>query len=122
MKKILFLGAGLLVSAMNINAMPMHPEAPFIGINPIKGHCHIEAADGEFTYMGPAEVKFTENKNFMIATCKAEYEVDKDMPIDIQGREGSCHIGIPGKGPTEGEGGFTVSQGGVVTGKCKVEK
>ncbi|MDT8427094.1 MAG: hypothetical protein RQ733_14080, partial [Methyloprofundus sp.] len=108
--------------AINVNAMPMQPEVPFIGINPVRGMCHIEAADGEFSYMGAAEVKFTENKNFMIATCKAEYEVDKDMPIDIQGREGSCRIGIPGKGPTEGIGGFTVSQGGVVTGRCKVEK
>ncbi len=122
MKKLLLLGAGLLVSAMNVNAMPAPPDVPFIGINPVKGHCHIEATGGEFSYMGPAEVKFTENRNFMIATCKAEYDVDEELPIDIQGREGSCRIGIPGKGPTEGTGGFTVSQGGVVTGRCKVEK
>ena len=58
----------------------------------------------------------------MSARSEAEYDVDKDNPIEIHGREGSCHIGIPGEGPTEGEGGFAVSQGGVVTGVCKVDK
>ena len=84
MKKLFLLGAGLLVSAMNINAM--RPDVPFIGINPSEGHCHIEATGGELSYMGKAEVKFTENRNFMIATCKAEYDVDEELPIDIQGR------------------------------------
>ena len=47
MKKILVLGAGLLVSTMNVNAMPQH-EAPFVGINPVKNKCHIIAEDGAF--------------------------------------------------------------------------
>jgi len=124
MKKSLLLGAVLLVSAINVNAMATTTTAdvPFIGINPVKGVCHIEATDGEFSYMGPAEVRFTENRKFMIAVCKAEYDVNEDYPIDIQGRKASCRIRIPGKGPTEGVGGFTVSQGGLVSGRCKVEK
>jgi len=129
MKKLLLLGAGLLVSAMNVNAMPMH-EAPFVGINPVMEKCHIIAEYDEFAYQGPAETKLTINKNYVLATCKAEYIVDKENPIDIQGRvEGiPCMVGIPGwaglevKGPSAGTGGFTVSQGGIVTATCKAPR
>jgi len=129
MKKLLLLGVGLLVSAMNVNAMPMH-EAPFVGINPVMEKCHIIAEYDEFAYQGPAETKLTINKNYVLATCKAEYIVDKENPIDIQGRvEGiPCMVGIPGwaglevKGPSAGTGGFTVSQGGIVTATCKAPR
>ena len=128
MKKILLLGAGLLVSVMNVNAMGgggHHPTAPFIGINTSDdGRCHIITEGGEFTYKGPAETKLTENKNRRIATCKAEYSVDEEFPVEIDGRVGDipCRIGIPGTGHFDGTGGFTVSKGGVVTGNCKVDK
>ena len=130
MQKTLLLGAGLLVSAMNINAMPMQHEAPFVGINPVMEKCHIIAEGDEFAYQGGAKTKLTINKNYVLATCKAEYIVDKENPIDIQGRvEGiPCMIGIPGwaglevKGPSTGTGGFTVSQGGAVTATCKAPR
>lgn len=129
MNKILVLGAGLLVSTMNVNAMPQH-EAPFVGINPIMNKCHIIAEEGAFAHQGPAETKLTINKNYVLATCKAEYIVDEENPIDIQGRVNGidCMIGIPGwahlevKGPSAGTGGFTVSQGGVVTAHCKAPR
>ena len=38
MKKIFGLGAVLLVSTMNVNAMPQH-QAPFVGINPVMNMC-----------------------------------------------------------------------------------
>lgn len=138
MKKLLLLGAGLLISAMNVNAMGGggDHEAPFVGINPVMEKCHIIAEDDEsvendeFAYQGEAKTKLTINKNYVLATCKAEYIVDKENPIDIQGRvEGiPCMIGIPGwaglevKGPSKGTGGFTVSQGGVVTATCKAPR
>ena len=124
MQKTLLLGAGLLVSAMNINAMPMQHDAPFVGINPVMEKCHIIAEGDEFTYQGGAKTKLTINKNYVLATCKAEYIVDKENPIDIQGRvEGiPCRVMIPKTGKFEGTGGFTVSQGGVVTATCKAPR
>ncbi|NOR79646.1 MAG: hypothetical protein GQ529_02245 [Methyloprofundus sp.] len=132
MKKIFLLSAGLLVFTMNVNAMPHHDmEAPFVVINPVMEKCNILAEeDDAFTYHGPAKTKLTINKNYVMATCKAEYIVDKENPIDIQGRvEGiDCMVGIPGwaglevKGPSKGIGGFTVSQGGVVTATCKAPR
>ena len=129
MKKIFGLGAVLLVSTMNVNAMPQH-QAPFVGINPVMNMCHIIAEDESFAHQGPAETKLTINKNYVLATCKAEYIVDEENPIDIQGRvEGiPCMIGIPGwaglevKGPSAGTGGFTVNQGGAVTATCKAPR
>jgi len=134
MKKLLLLGAGLLVSAMNVNAMGMggggDHEAPFVGINPVMEKCHIIAEYDEFEYKGEAKTKLTINKNYVLATCKAEYIMDEENPIDIQGRVEviPCMIGIPGKaglevkGPSFGTGGFTVSQGGVVTATCKAPR
>jgi len=120
MKKLLLLGIGLLVSATSVNAMPH--EGPFVGINPVMEKCHIIAEEGDdFEYKGQAKTKLTINRNYVLATCKAEYIMDEETLIDIQGRaEGvSCMIGIPGKaglevkGPSVGAGGFTVSQSGV---------
>jgi len=127
---MIILGAGLFINAMNASAMPMPHDAPFLGINPINSMCHIIAENEAFTHQGPAETKFTINKNYILASCKAEYLVDKENPIEIEGRvEGiPCMIGIPGwaklevKGPSFGTGGFTVSQGGVVTATCKVPR
>jgi len=129
MKKMLILGAGLFITTMNVNAMPQH-DAPFVGINPVMNMCHIIAEDDAFAHQGPAETKFTINKNYILASCKAEYLVDKENPIEIEGRvEGiPCMIGIPGwaklevKGPSFGTGGFTVNQGGSVTATCKVPR
>ena len=119
----------MILSTNNINAMPMH-EAPFVGINPVMEKCHIIAEDDNFAHQGPAKTKLTINKNYVLATCKAEYIVDHENPIEIEGRvEGiPCMIGIPGwadlevKGPSNGIGGFTVSQGGVVTATCKAPR
>jgi len=128
---MIILGAGLFIAAMTANAMPHHtPEAPFVGINPIMEKCHIIAENEAFAHQGSADTKFTINKNYILASCKAEYLVDKENPIEIEGRvEGiPCMIGIPGwanlevKGPSFGTGGFTVSQGGVVTATCKVPR
>jgi len=129
MKMKFLLGVGLLVSAINVNAMPMH-EAPFVGINPVMDKCHVIAEDDAFTYQGAAETKLTINKNYVLATCKADYIVDEENPIDIQGRvEGiPCMVGIPGhaglevRGPSHGVGGFTVNQGGSVTASCKAPR
>jgi len=130
MKKISFLlsSMAMLLSANSINAMPMH-DAP-VGINPVMERCHIIAEDASFAHQGPAKTKLTINKNYVLATCKAEYIVDPENPIEIEGRvEGiDCMIGIPGwaglevKGPSFGTGGYTVSQGGVVTATCKVAR
>ena len=90
-------------------------EAPFVGINPVMEKYHILAEEGdEFEYKGEAKTKLTINKNYVLATCKAEYIMDEETLIDIQGRvEGvSCMIGIPGKaglevkGPSFGTGGL----------------
>ena len=123
------LGAGMAITFVNANAMESH-EAPFVGINPLMNMCHIIAEDNVFAYQGPAETKLTINDNYVLATCKAEYIVDEENPIDIQGRvEGiPCRIGIPGwaglevRGPSDGIGGFTVSQGGTVSAKCKAPR
>ncbi len=56
--------------------------------------------------------------------------MDEENPIEIGGRiEGiPCKIGIPKwaglevSGHSIGTGGFTVSEGGVVTAHCKVER
>jgi len=136
MKKLLLLGAGLLVSAMNVNAMggmggDGGHDAPFVGINPVMEKCHIIAEEGDdFEYKGQAKTKLTINRNYVLATCKAEYIMDEETLIDIQGgAEGiSCMIGIPGKAGLEvkgrsfGTGGFTVSQSGVVTAHCKAPR
>mgnify|MGYP007022654806 FL=1 len=119
----------MILSTNNINAMPMH-EAPFVGINPVMEKCHIIAEDDTFTYQGEAKTKLTINKNYVLATCKAEYIVDYENPIEIEGRvEGiPCMIGIPEwadlevKGHSEGIGGFTASQDGVVTATCKAPR
>ena len=129
MRKQIIISAGITLTAMNVNAMEVH-EAPFVGINPVMNMCHVIAEDSAFAYQGPAETKLTINENYVLATCKAEYIVDEENPVDIQGRiEGiPCRIGIPGwaglevKGPSDGTGGFTVSQGGIVTANCKAPR
>jgi|GEM_PF-1573455 len=124
MKKMIILGAGLFITAMNVNAMQPH-EAPFAGINTVKNMCHIVAEENAFTYKGDAKTKLTINKNYILASCKAEYILDKENPIEIEGRvEGiPCNIKVAGENvPFRGTGGFTVNQGGSVTATCKVPR
>ncbi|TXL00895.1 hypothetical protein BMR02_04910 [Methylococcaceae bacterium HT1] len=64
---------GKLQFANNVSAKPAGPEGDFIGINISKEHCRMQAADESFAYMGEAKVKYTMNKNFRLATCKADY-------------------------------------------------
>ena len=122
MKKIFLLGAGLMLSALNVNAMEMHP-GPFIGINTFKDKCQTTTEDESFSFMGDAKTKFTMNKNFVIATCKAD--VENSMRSDMAGEEAiverddiPCRIAVrkPGSKPPmvhyDGMGGFTVTPSG----------
>ncbi len=73
MNKISILTAGLFITSFNVSAMPEHQhEAPFLGINPVMEKCHMIAEDDAFAYQGEAKTKLTINKNFVLATCKAE--------------------------------------------------
>jgi len=123
MKKILLANV-LLMCAFTVKAEPM------LGINAVMDKCHVVTDDGTFAYQGPAETKLTINDNFVIATCKAEYIVDADNPVNLQDKvEGiPCHVGIPGwaglevKGPSYGTGGFTVSATGIINAFCKAPR
>ena len=87
----------MVIVSLTANAMESQ-EAPFVGINPVMNMCHVIAEDSAFAYQGPAETKLTINGNYVLATCKAEYIVDKENPVNLQGRvEGiPCRVGIPG--------------------------
>jgi len=119
MKKIYLLAAGLFATSINVSAMPH--DLPFFGINTVMDKCHIE--DNDFSYKGEAKTKLTMNKNFVLATCKAEYIVDEENPIEIEGRVevNTCMI-MTKEGRKSGTGGFTVSQGGIVTAICKAPR
>ena len=134
MKKIFLLGIGLMVSAVNINAMELH-EGPFVGINTFKDKCQAATAgepsdDGFFGYIGEAKTKVIMNKNFVIATCKAD--VDDTTLEYLAGEEAiverddiPCRIVVKKPGPHQpmthydGTGGFTVTPSGNINGHCK---
>ena len=123
------LAIGLMISSINVNAMGGmgEHEGPFLGINTMKGMCHMVSDDNTFTYMGKSETKLTMNKNFVLASCKGEYLQDEEMAIDIpNGRNQvvDCRIKVEGiPGFFEGTGGFTVDvDEGVVSANCKAIK
>ena len=134
MKKIFLLGIGLMVSAANVNAMELH-DGPFIGINTFKDKCQAATEgeptdDGFFGYIGDAKTKVVMNKNFVIATCKAD--VDDTTLEYLAGEEAiverddiPCRIAVkkPGSHPPmahyDGTGGFTVTPSGNINGHCK---
>ncbi len=116
------LAISLTVASINVNAM--EPTGPFLGINTMKGMCHMVSEDNSFIYRGKSETKLTMNKNFVLATCKGEYIQDADMSIDdINGREQvvDCRIKVEGiSGFFNGTGGFTVdTEEGFVSANCK---
>ena len=126
MKKMYLLAIGLMVSSINANAMGGmgEHEGPFLGINTMKGMCHMVSDDNTFTYMGKSETKLTMNKNFVLASCKGEYLQYEEMTIDIpHGRNQvvDCRIKVEGIPEFfQGTGGFTVdTDEGVVSANCK---
>jgi len=128
MKKILVLASALMATtSMTAYSMeaPMH-EAPFAGINTVMEKCHI-ISENEFMYKGAAKTKLTINKNYILASCTAKYLEVKEAPVQNEGRvsEIPCIIAVEEDEAVikySGVGGFTVSQGGVVTANCKVDK
>lgn len=137
MKKILQLlcVSAAILFANNVSAKPAGPEGDFIGINISKEHCRMQAADESFAYMGEAKVKYTMNKNFRLATCKADYlqeepeeaiVVRDDVPCKIAEMNPDWVKGEPGNGPKmfhyDGMGGYTVTPSGQVIGHCKAER
>jgi hypothetical protein len=129
MKKIFLLGVGLMISTVNVNAMQMH-DGPFIGINTFKDKCQAVTEDESFRYIGDAKTKVTMNKNFVIATCKADVDdsmfdeimveetiIERDdIPCKIAVRKPNSH---PPMAHYNGTGGFTVTPSGNINGHCK---
>lgn len=126
----------------NVSAMPQ-PEGNFLGINLSKEHCRMQVEDGDedgdfdFEYRGEGKVKYTKNKNYILATCKAEYlQVEDGEGGDdtveqaiVERDDIKCMIAeenTPGTKPHMihyvGVGGFTVTPNGQVIGRCKYEK
>jgi len=129
MKKIHLLALVLTATSMNVNAMGGmgEHEGPFLGINTMKDMCHMISEDNEFSYQGKSETKLTMNKNFVLATCKAEYIQDDEMSVeDVHGRNQvvNCRIKVQGfHGFFEGRGGFTVdADNGQVSANCKASR
>lgn len=123
----------------NVSAMSSGPKGDFLGINISKEHCRMQAVDGDggfdFEHRGEGKVKYTMNKNFILATCKANYLQDVELEQAIVERADiPCKIAKEnpdfkpgqGHGPKmvhfEGFGGFTVTPSGQVIGRCKAEK
>lgn len=118
-----------MVSALNVNAMELH-DGPFIGINTFKDKCQVSTEDESFRFMGDGKTKITMNKNFVIATCKAD--VDDSMVEYMAGEEAIverddilCRIAVKKPGPKQpmthydGMGSFTVTPSGNINGYCK---
>ena len=106
MKKIFqFLGSSAIVLFVNnANAMPT-VEGNFLGINTWKEHCRMQTDDGSFAYMGEAKVKYTMNKNFILANCKAEYLQDEEETEEMEGAvteraDIPCRIAVKNPDPT----------------------
>ena len=120
--------------ASNVSAMQSGPTEDFIGINISKenGHCRMQTADESFAYKGEAKVKYTMNKHFRIATCKADYLQEEPEEAIVVRDEIPCRIAemnsefTPGNGHKmihyDGIGGFTVTPSGQVIGRCTAEK
>jgi len=138
MKKLSFLTSLIVIIYTNtVSAMGGgQPPIDHIGINTFNEMCHITTDIEEFMYKGGARTQLIENKNFLLATCKAEYPQDPDMINEIVERADTpCVIGV--ENPTfdsgtdspkdkiirhHGSGGFTITPSGNAAGFCKVIK
>jgi len=128
MKKIVFLLSTivlpLIVTTANAKGGCEDHDAPFIGINTNMDKCCIVANDvnGDKYYrMGDAKTTLANNKNFVIASCKATINAWEDIEFE-PGRTNVdiCHIGVKGEGRFDGQGGFTIdSEDSVINGNCK---
>ena len=128
MKKTFLLGIGLILSAVNVNAMGLH-EGPFVGINTFNGNCQASTEGNSFRFMGEGKTKFTMNQDVVVATCKAD--VDDSMVEYMAGEEAiveediPCRIAVKKPGPQQpmthydGIGHFTVTPSGNINAHCK---
>jgi len=124
MKKMFLFTITLITASINANAAD--DTGAFLGINTMMDKCHMETVDDTFIFKGiPAETKITMNKNYVLATCKAEYLQDEEAVEYPNGRNHSyaCRIRDDKPGYYEGTGGFTIdSDEGTVSGNCKADK
>jgi len=129
MKKIFLLGIGLMVSAVNVNAMGLH-EGPFIGINTFNDKCQASTEGNSFRYMGEGKTKFSMNQDVVVATCKADVDDSETMVEYMAGEEAivekdiPCRIAVKKTGAKkmthyDGIGRFTVTPSGNINGHCK---
>ena len=125
MKKTFLLGIGLMVSAVNVNAMGLH-EGPFVGINTFKDNCQASTEGNSFRFMGEGKTKFTMNQDVVVATCKAD--VDDSMAKYMAGEEAIVEEDIPCRIAVkiddqmthyDGIGYFTVTPSGNINAHCK---
>lgn len=146
MKNATFLLASLSIAltTSTANAMPS-VVGDFLGINVSMGGCRMQTADGSFSHMGPGETKLTTNNKMMIASCKAEYNLDQEEITEdtdeaiVVRTETPCKIAqinpdwLPKSDPDwvagvkkmlhfDGLGGFTATSSGHVMSRCKVIK
>ena len=119
----------------NVSAMPM-PDGDFLGVNVSMEHCRMQTDDYSFVFKGDVKIKKMENKNYIIATCKAEAEVEFEQ-AEVVRDDITCRIAKKnpdfeqggGHGPGHGKmihykgiGGFTITPSGQVIGRCKADK
>lgn len=114
----------------NVSAMPSF-DGSFLGINVSMEHCRMQTEDDSFAYMGEAKTKYTMNKNYILANCKAEYLQDEELEqAVIERADIPCRIAKNNPDPEarpkmihyDGMGGFTVTPSGYVIGHCRAEK
>ena len=128
MKKIFLLGIGLMISALNVNAMELH-DGPFVGINTFKDKCQASTEGNSFGFMGDGKTKLIMNQDVVIATCKADIEdsmvnymageeaiVEEDIPCRIAVKKPGHHQPMT---HYDGIGRFTVTPSGNINGHCK---